>query len=384
MPIPSIDSIVVSPASQVVARPVEWLWPGRLAFGKLSIFDGDPELGKSMVALDLCARLSTGRPFPDGSPSPGILPSIYLNAEDGPEDTIVARLRALGADLERVFVLNCKQQLLNSQLSFPAHLDFLNRALADTGARYLVVDPIVAFLDPSVLYGSDQSIRRALYPLSLLADRHRCASTMVRHLNKKPAAPALYRGGGSIGFLAACRSGWLFARQPRDPFAPPPAAGAAAVKRCVMAQLKNNLASLQPSLAYELSARDNSVELSWLGPCQLTADQLLARPYKTFLPGNKLAQEFLNAFLADGPRTTRDIWDAAQEFNLLPYTLQRVRKVLEIRSKTKWREGAKLTYWLLRNQTLPGADPVDPESDLEPWLAPLRKQYPTTPLDDDV
>lgn len=334
-----------------------------------------------MVALDLCARLSTGRPFPDGAPLPGAMSSIYLNAEDGPEDTVVARLRALGADLERVFVLNCKEQGIHAPLSFPAHLDFLDRALANTGARYLVVDPIVAFLDPSILYASDQSIRRALYPLSLVAERHRCASTLVRHLNKAPAKPAVYRGGGSMGFLAACRSGWLFARQPRDPFAPDIATGL--VKRCVMAQLKNNLASVQTSLAYELRARDDAVELSWVGPCDLTAEQLLSKPQRTILHGNKLALEFLSAFLAAGPRSTRDIWDAAQEHNLFPKTLQRACAPLDIRFKTVWVDGTRLTFWLLPGQTLPGADPSDPDDDLEPYLAALRVQYPTTPLDDE-
>jgi len=51
----------ITPAQHVVAQPVTWLWPGRLPLGKLALLDGDPDLGKSLIALDLCARLSTGR-----------------------------------------------------------------------------------------------------------------------------------------------------------------------------------------------------------------------------------------------------------------------------------------------------------------------------------
>src|SRR6266545_6255538 len=94
----------VVPASQLTARPVRWLWPNRLALGKLAILDGDPGVGKSFLALDLCARLSTGRPFPDGSPCPGPANALVLNGEDGTDDTLVPRLRALDADLDRVFV----------------------------------------------------------------------------------------------------------------------------------------------------------------------------------------------------------------------------------------------------------------------------------------
>src|SRR5438876_498715 len=71
------------PASAVTAQPVAWLWPGRLGLGKLALLDGDPDLGKSLVSLDLCARLSTGRPWPDGSPTAGPQSAVVINAEDG-------------------------------------------------------------------------------------------------------------------------------------------------------------------------------------------------------------------------------------------------------------------------------------------------------------
>src|SRR5579859_777021 len=92
-------SLCVQPASQVTPRDVAWLWPGRLGLGKLAILEGDPNLGKSLVALDLCARLSTGRPFPDDRPGPGPAAAIFLSGEDGDEDTVVPRLQSLGADL---------------------------------------------------------------------------------------------------------------------------------------------------------------------------------------------------------------------------------------------------------------------------------------------
>src|SRR5438874_1699415 len=88
----------------VVARPVVFLWPEILPLGKLVLLDGDPDLGKSLIALDLCARLSTGRPFPDGRPGPGPANALVLSAEDNSADTVVPRLQRLGADLERITV----------------------------------------------------------------------------------------------------------------------------------------------------------------------------------------------------------------------------------------------------------------------------------------
>src|SRR6516164_4303703 len=94
------------PVSEVAPRSVDWLWPGRLALGKLAILEGDPGLGKSFLALDLCARLSAGRPWPDGAEAPVPAACIFLNGEDGTADTTRPRLMALGADPARVFVFD--------------------------------------------------------------------------------------------------------------------------------------------------------------------------------------------------------------------------------------------------------------------------------------
>src|SRR6476620_5384668 len=103
---PSCVGVELCRASELQAKPVRWLWPGRFALGKVTLIEGDPGLGKSLVTLDLCARLSRGRPLPDGTAGPPEPENaLVLNAEDGDADTIRARLAALGADLERVFVL---------------------------------------------------------------------------------------------------------------------------------------------------------------------------------------------------------------------------------------------------------------------------------------
>ena len=56
----------ITSANRIVTQPVSWLWPQRLAVGKLTLLDGDPSQGKSLLALDLAARLTTAQKFPDG------------------------------------------------------------------------------------------------------------------------------------------------------------------------------------------------------------------------------------------------------------------------------------------------------------------------------
>src|SRR5919107_5572070 len=91
--------------SEVEPEQVEWLWPGRLPLGKLSVLDGDPGLGKSVLTLDLAVRVSAGLELPDGGrcEPAGV---VLLSAEDGLADTIRPRLDAAGADTERIVALS--------------------------------------------------------------------------------------------------------------------------------------------------------------------------------------------------------------------------------------------------------------------------------------
>src|SRR5205085_290405 len=147
------------------------LWSGYLAVGSLAMLDGDPGLRKSMVTLDLAARLTTGRAWPDGAAGPGPAPVVLLCAED-PDAFIKARLTALGADLPRIYLWprNDKPGLPR----LPADVQQLDHVLGETGARLVIIDPVMAFLDSTVMVSSDANVRRALNPLYELADRRRC------------------------------------------------------------------------------------------------------------------------------------------------------------------------------------------------------------------
>ncbi len=119
--------IIAPRASLVGEEAFEWLWPGWIAFGAVSVLDGEPDRGKSTVALDLAARLTRGLPMPaaavgdmgdladpPGPPAPvGQAPApmfaprsvVVASAEDSASRTIRPRLEAAGADLERVRIV---------------------------------------------------------------------------------------------------------------------------------------------------------------------------------------------------------------------------------------------------------------------------------------
>jgi hypothetical protein len=383
MSAPPPPALPVRPVSDLDPRPVEWLWPGRLAVGKLAMLDGDPGMGKSFVTLDLCARLSTGHPWPDGSASPGAWPSLVLQAEDDHHDTLRPRLQALGADMARVFSPDGDDPLAAAPLRLPSGLPALDGALARTGARLLVLDPLTAFLDPGVCTNYEPSVRRALDPLARLAEARRCAVAMVRHLNKLAGGRALYRGGGSISLIATCRSAWLVAA---DLEAPGEATGAGRPGRRVMAQVKNNLGPPQPSLAYEVRTADGAAPaLAWLGVSPWSADDLLAsrRPAAP-AEARDAARGFLAAALADGPLTSEQLWEQIADHGLSKRTLYRARKGLKITIIRRFRDRRPVSYWLLPHQELPADAPRDPEIDaIDESLRRMAKEFPpANPLDE--
>ena len=85
-------------AAAITPEPIDWLWEGWLATGKLHILAGAPGTGKTTVALAFAATISCGGRWPDGARAdPGQV--LIWSSEDDAKDTLVPRLIAMGANL---------------------------------------------------------------------------------------------------------------------------------------------------------------------------------------------------------------------------------------------------------------------------------------------
>src|SRR5262249_43142406 len=101
---------VVVSMDTVQATPVTWLWWPYIALGKLTMLDGDPGIGKSLLMTQLAANLSRGNPLPDQEGQPtfatgGPHVTVMLSTEDGLADTLKPRLEDAGADCSKIKVL---------------------------------------------------------------------------------------------------------------------------------------------------------------------------------------------------------------------------------------------------------------------------------------
>src|SRR5215207_5203867 len=224
--------------SDVEPEQVDWLWPGRIPKGKLTVLDGDPGLGKSAATLDLAARVSAGLNLPDDTPCEAA-GAVICSAEDGLADTIRPRLDAAGGDPSRVLSLATvtDEEGLERPISIPEDIPIIENAIGRVGAVLVIIDPLMAFFGADIDSYKDQNVRRALAALASLGERTGAAIVIVRHLNKSGGKTPIYRGGGSIGIIGAARSGMMVGEDPDDE------------NRRVLAPAKSNLAAPAPSLS---------------------------------------------------------------------------------------------------------------------------------------
>jgi RecA-family ATPase len=134
--------------AEVRPEPIDWFWPGHIAAGKLTLIDGDPGLGKSLITLDLAARLTTGRDFPDGSACTARAGVVLVGNEDGVSDTIIGRLQAAGADLRHVhsFDGTSRPGASKGPPTFPDDCPVLEEVIHESKARLVIIDPLLAFI----------------------------------------------------------------------------------------------------------------------------------------------------------------------------------------------------------------------------------------------
>jgi 5S rRNA maturation endonuclease (ribonuclease M5) len=308
---------VVVRLADVQPERVMWLWNGRLAAGKLALLVGDPGLGKSWITLDIAARVSAGRVWPDGAVATDPSDVLLLSAEDGVADTIRPRLDALGANVERVHhlaVLRAGEKERAIQLSDAAALEV---AVRETTARVLVIDPLSAYLGETDSH-RDAAVRGLIAPLAALAERTGVAVLGVMHLSKGTEKRAIYRAIGSIGFIGAARIGLAVAADPeRD-------------DRRILAPLKNNLSSPPAALAYTL----NDGRLIWeAGPVSdVDVDALLSGPAAD-RGERREAEQWLRDMLADGPKQSRVVQGAAKDVGFAWRTIERAKQRLGVEAE---------------------------------------------------
>lgn len=335
---PWTDGPSVRPISSYDSTPIEWVWPGWLPRGTVTLFDGNPGEAKSTAVMDLIARITTGGSWPDGRSVGEPSDVLIITREDDPSRVLRPRLEVARADLSRVL-------FLEEEFVLPRDAGRLERIVSDrSGLALVFIDPLFSHIEGRIKTISDNDIRTAVMtPLSNIAQRARLAMLAMRHYSKDTTRSALLRGAGSLGGLVgAARSVWAATGDPDSEDH----------DRKLIGVVKANYARKPDTLRYRVYsaippgwAEDETVAaIEWLGTSQLGIDDVLSEEDHD---AARSATDVLVAYLRSqgGEAPARDVEEHMRSKKVGGTALRSAKRRAGVRSVKRSYDSA--WYWTL-------------------------------------
>jgi hypothetical protein len=309
-----MNNLEITKISAVQEEEIKFLVEPQFPLGKLVICAGDGNVGKSNLMLAIAAALTRGEPLPWERDQRKREPAniLFQSAEDGPADTIKPRLLKLGANCDRVNVINDGDYPLT--IGDPR----IEEAIVRTGAKLFVFDPISSFIETCAGSGA---VRPILTALADMAARTNCTVCGIAHLNKR-GGKSQYRTLGSIDITAIARSVITVGKMPDDE------------DIRIFLHSKSNLTAPAKPQAFGF---DETTGLVFLGEVDVTLDELLdgefdkKRQQKS--PSKRdNAKEFITATLATGAAPAAELKALAERAGISKNTLERAKSELGVQS----------------------------------------------------
>ena len=217
--------LITRTASDISPQIVRWLWPSHIQIGAVNLIAGPEGKGKSLVAVDIAARTSTGAAWPDGSPcEKGRV--LYCSAEEDIEAVVIPRLIAAGADLKQIEIVDglgssCDEGKVISDIDLKRCLPAVLRKLKDisNGEPYkLCVWDTFQSCALTSDHKSNTEQKAIVQPLQAIANELKVAMVCVEHHNRvgigKGNPDAAILGGG---LTRTARVIWHVIEDPESP-----------------------------------------------------------------------------------------------------------------------------------------------------------------------
>lgn len=331
---PAPFSIPLIKAAEAVEKPVEWVIENFLAKGELTDLSGDPGVGKGGITASWAARVTSEDPEA----------TVIFFATEDPLGRVKARLRAEGADLERVLLLDITRP--DATVMLPAHTQAVEEMVRERKAALLILDPALEFMEAELDSHKQQDVARFMAPLLGIAQRTGAALLTVRHNNKNAGASALHRASGSIGFTGKVRIALLAAKDNET-------------GKRALAVTKNNLGKDRHTVTYDIVSRDDASVVAWGEVLAVTADELVNQePAKRRgRPPARLeaAVDVLHSILESRPMKVEDVIRCAKSEGVSRTTAYAAADALKVEKITLQMKAA----WRLPGSGIPGRTQSD-------------------------
>jgi hypothetical protein len=326
--------------ADVPAAAMSWIWADRIPSKTLTVMEGPRGCGKSLLALHVAAAVTRGRlaELPgnrgvSGQPR-GV---ILLGDEDHLASAVVPRALAAGADLHRLHTFGHSEGI-----TLAGRLESIERAIEESDAALLVIDPLDVFLDAPLTQA--RAVRRELGRLLEMADRRQVTAIAIRH-TIKGASSSITAGVGSYVIGARVRSILVVTKEPNQ------------ANTFFVASGKNSYGPVPPTLSFRLLGEPAPV-FQWLGQVQDTADDLLRRRASNDKPRKRdMARQFLQVMLADGGVSVQGLKAKALKEAFSWPTIERAQEDLGIVSRHTGFASGSWWYWAFPNDDRPPIPP---------------------------
>ncbi len=325
--------------ADVEPKPINWLWPEKIARGKVTMISGDPGLGKSLLTVALASAVSTGARWPVTGGNAPCGSVIMLSDEDAVADTIRPRLDAAGADCSKVHALTMVREIdengetTDRSFSLEKDIDRLAEVVEKLGDCALIqIDPISAYMGGTDSH-NNSDVRGLLSPLSTLAEQFNVAIVVVTHLNKS-SGNAIYRSIGSIAFTAAARSVIGVTKDRDDP------------SRRLVLPVKNNLGCDTSGMAYRIETADNGAPVvMWEpDPVDIDINEALSTESDDYRTERQEAGDWLETELLGKPIAASELRRMAAAAGHSWTTVKRAKKDIGAEAKKCGFKGGWMWY----------------------------------------
>jgi putative DNA primase/helicase len=326
--------LIMNNAQQVKPEPISWLWKNKISVGKLTLFVGQPGVGKSFASMDIVARASSGRDWADSKNTTEPLRSIIVANEDDSHDTIVPRLLAMEADLSKIEIVEgaANERGEKTLFTLPEDVPALKSALdmyPDT--KLVVIDPVMNHLGNTNSH-KDQELRNALMPLVTLAAEKDIAIIVITHFNKNTSGNVLDKICGAVAMVGVARMAWAFIQDPETP------------GNKLMIQAKSNISGQMKGLSYSIQPASiehegqaiDSASLSWGKESNIDIDEAIAANSNPEERKTTRAKAWLQELFADGKeRHAREVYEMGEKLHppLDSATLKRTHRALGMKTQ---------------------------------------------------
>jgi hypothetical protein len=327
-------------ASEIPPEPIDWLWEPYIQRDTLNGLYGNPSVGKGNLGMEIIACLTAPRKFPDESEEDFAARTpinvCVLAAEEGAATTIVPRLIAAGANLDRVRIIESIQTERDGMKTGERMLIFQEDIAHVRADLLLHPEEKLLFVDPATSYigdcnaNQDSEVRPLLQLLLNLAEELKITIIIVGHFNKvSNLVSALDKPSGARAWVAMCRAAWGFFRKPDDR------------NLRLMANLKlNNAKESSTTRAFTIGEKVIGTKpngkpwtvsvIEWGDVSEVTADELLAAEQPEAKRDTKGSQ-FIDRFLAkNGVEQAMKVYDAAEAEKIPIPTLKRASAAMGI------------------------------------------------------